>query len=690
LQVEQAECGLACIAMVAAWHGQDSDLTSLRSRFPVSLNGTTLKDLMTVASALGLGARAVRCDLEDLGDLRSPCILHWDFDHFVVLEKVKGDIAIIHDPAVGERRLSLAQISPHFTGVALELTPMQAFKTGDQRLRLRLRDLWSWTGQSRGAFGKILLLSVLLEVAVLLSPLYSQLLIDEVILKKDEPLLVGLLVAFVLVSLFNVTATMLRSLVSQYLATTIAFEMTARLFHHLVRLPLSYFSSRSLGDITARMDAQRPIAAFIMNGGIAAIPDGVFGLLAGVMMMLYSPKLSAIAAGAVLAYVILRLAFLPLSRRLATEQIVVDTREQTALLETIRSIQSIKVMGRERQREAQWRNLATDCLNAAIRTGNVGIMFAGASEAVSLLSNVVMWYFAAKMALTGQLTIGMIFAFMAYASQFMSRMTALVGQLISFRMLAVQLERLSDIVHAEREGGGGAGSEVTLPPDVFSGDIEAKKLSFAYGAADRKILKETCLTIRPGEFVAIVGPSGAGKTTLLKILIGLLEPSSGEIFYSGHDLGTFHPSAFRQRLGVVMQEDRLLTGSIAQNIAGFDDKIDMEAVRQAARAAAVEDDIMALPMQFNSLVGDLGNVLSTGQRQRVLLARALYRDPALLVLDEGTAHLDPASEARVIQSIKALSMTRIAVAHSAAMAYAADRVIEFRDGTVHDVELPPD
>jgi ATP-binding cassette, subfamily B, bacterial CvaB/MchF/RaxB len=355
-QVERAECGLACVAMIASWYGHDTDITSLRARFPISMKGTTLKNVIAVASALGIGARALRCELEDLKDLRMPCILHWDLDHFVVLESVRRGRAVIHDPAVGERILTLDQLSPHFTGVALELTPTAEFKARDDRVRLRMRDIWTWTGPTRGAMAKILLLSLLLEGAVLIAPLYGQLMIDEVILKKDEHLLVGLLFAFVLVSLFNVATTALRSLVSQYLATSMSFEMMARLFHHLIRLPLGYFNARSLGDITSRISAQGPITAFIQNGGIATIMDSLFGLLAGVLMLNYSLKLSLIALGAVLAYVALRLAFLPLTRRLAAEQIVVDTKSQTALLETIRAIQTIKVMGREIPREAQWRN----------------------------------------------------------------------------------------------------------------------------------------------------------------------------------------------------------------------------------------------------------------------------------------------------------------------------------------------
>ena len=684
-QTEAAECGLACLAMIAGWHGLDTDLTTLRRRFPISIKGATLEDLVSIAGSLDLTARAVRCDLDDLKRLRLPCVLHWEFKHFVVLRRVTRDGALLHDPAVGERRVGAGELSRGFTGVALELSPGEGFRPRRERLTVDVFNLIRFTPDVLKALAQGLLLSVVLEVFVLLGPFYMQLVVDEAILKADRDLLVGLAVAFGLMHCFNAAAGLFRSFVFQYLGTTLSFGMEARLFHHLIRLPLGYFQKRNVGDLLQRFRALEPVKQMIVGGGISTVLDGTLAVFTLILMFRYSVPLSLIVVGAFLFYAVLRFATWQVARRLAADAIVADAKEQTRLLETLRAIQTIKVCSGEANREGAWQNLYAAKLNAAIRVGNVQTFFEHSAAIINRFTDVAVLYFAASSAIDGATTVGMITAFLAYKGQFLGRATSLLDQAIQFWLLDVQLAQVSDIALAERErhlqSHSNRGYEV-------QGHIELRDVSFRYAPRERTIVKDLSLEIRPGEFVVILGPSGGGKSTLLKLVTGLLEPTGGEVLIDGLTVEAIGLDVLRPQLGVVMQEDRLLAGTIAENIALFDNWIDMDWVRACAKAAMINDEIMRFPMQFSSLVGDMGTSLSSGQKQRVLIARALYRRPRVLVLDEGTAHLDPDRDRQIQAMLKEMTITRLVVAHSPAMAAVADRAFVLRDGRLHELQRP--
>ena len=675
-QAEAAECGLACVGMVAAYYGYQTDLATLRRQYPISLKGATLRDVVEIGAQLNLGARPVRCELHELRVLRTPAILHWNMNHFVVLQSATRRRAVILDPARGRVAYQLADVSGNFTGVALELAPTSSFQRKRERRPVRLSSLMRFDGVTWSALLQGLVLSLLLQIFVLMAPFFMQLVIDEAVLKADLSLLGAVAGGFALLKLFEVFTTIMRGLVFQFLSNVLSFDMKASLFHHLVRLPLAYFHRRHIGDIQQRFQALQPICDVVVNGAIATVIDGVLALSIGVLLFAYDLELALIVVGSLIFYLVLRLAFLELSRRLAGDLLATQARESSKFLETLRAAQAIKVAGGEAAREGLWRNLVADAINASIRVGNVNIGYSALSQSVLGFSTILVVFLAAHDIIAGTLTIGMMTAFLAYKSQIEQRLTTLIEQYVNWKMLDVYLEQVADIALHDRE----PGIDAPTLHRVMNGKIDLVDLRFRYAPQEAEIIRGFTVSVQPGEFVAIHGPSGSGKSTLLKVLVGLYQPSFGTVLYDGVPLHTWGPSGIRSQIGVVMQDDTLLAGSIAENIAMFDDQIDMERIQDVARIAAIHDDIERMPMGYRSLVGDMGSSLSGGQQQRIMLARALYRSPKVLVMDEGTAHLDLATERAINTSLKALSITRIIVAHRPETIAAADRTIFLDQG----------
>jgi ATP-binding cassette subfamily B protein RaxB len=682
-QAEAAECGIACIGMVAAAHGFRTDLPSLRLQFAISLKGATLKDIIAIGSEIGLGSRALRCELDELRALRTPAILHWNLNHFVVLQKASRNVVEILDPARGQLTLTLAEASQHFTGVALELTPTAAFQKKRETNPVNLFSLVRFDGTAWKAVAQALALSVFLQVFVLLSPYYMQLVIDEAILKGDLSLLTAVAVGFGLLKVFEALTTVLRDLVLQFLSSVFGFDMQASLFRHMIRLPLPFFHRRHIGDIQQRFQSLIPIQQFISNGAIGAIIDGLLAVFLGGIIFFYDAILGFVVIVFIAVYAILRFALLSLTRRLSGDLLVADAKEQTKFLETLRSMQTIKVAGIENEREALWRNLSADALNAQLRVGNVNIGYGAISQTLMGLSNIVVIYLAASNAIGGAMTIGVITAFIAYKGQFEQRIMALLEQYIQFKLLDVHLERVSDIALQTREPG------LAMPAvrRELAGAVTLDNVHFRYAPQEPDILRGASLHIAPGEYVALAAPSGAGKSTLLRLIIGLYQPNHGKVLFDGIEADKFGLSALRQQLGVVMQDDTLLAGSIEENISLFDERPDRDRIRQAAEMASVHEEIEAMPMGYRSLVGDMGTTLSGGQQQRVMLARALYRQPRILVMDEGTSALDISTERKVNGALKGMGITRVIAAHRPETLASADRVVGLEAGRLVPVRF---
>ena len=703
LQTQTTECGLACLAMVANAHGHRIGLSELRRRFPQSLKGVTLKRLMVQADALGLLPRPLKLGLDELPALQMPCILHWNLNHFVVLERMHagGDATVI-DPALGRRRLRREELSRSFTGVALELSARADFEPIAPAPRLKLSRL---SGRVRGlatALAQIAAVALVLEAFAIGAPLLNQWIVDEAIVAHDADLLDVLALGFGLLLLCQVALGALRSSLVLLLGRQFALAWLANVFRHLLRLPMDYFERRHLGDIASRFDAVKEIQRTLTSSSVEALLDGLMAGAALAMMLWYAPPLAAVVLAAAVAYTLLRAALVRPLRETESERLVAEARERSHFLETLRAVQPLKLFGREAERSAQWQNLAVDAHERKLRIAQLRVGWQAAQTAIFGIENLLVLWLGARqvMGLSGPgtsgepaMTVGMLLAFLAYKLQFTGRVARLIDFLIELRMLRLHAERLADIVLAEperTESAAGVPAEHDLAH--LPASLTLKGVSFRYGEGEPWVIRQASLNIEAGEHVAITGASGAGKTTLLRLALGLLQPTEGEVLYGGVPLQRLGLANVRQRIGTVMQDDVLLTGSLAENIAFFDTEPDAARVEGAARLAMLHDDIARMPMGYHSLIGDLGMGLSGGQRQRLLLARALYRQPAVLALDEATNHLDVGNERAITQLLARLAVTRLLIAHRPDTIAGAQRVVQLRDGQVHEVvqaAVPP-
>ena len=677
LQTEAAECGLASLAMVAGWHGYRVDLATLRQRFPLSIKGVTLAHLMQVAGRLGLASRPLRLELAELPRLATPCILHWDLNHFVVLKEASARGIVIHDPAAGVHRLTLDEASRHFTGIALELSPTADFRRADERVRVRLRDL---TGPVRGlapALAQVLALAVALQALAMLAPFYLQWVVDGAVASGDRELLTVLGLGFLLLATIQVGVGALRSWVVLYLGTTLNLQWLANVFSHLLRLPVAWFEKRHLGDVVSRFGAVTTIQRTLTSSFVEAVIDGLMAAVTLAMMLAYSVPLALIAVATVAAYGAARAAFFGPLRRATEEHIVHGARQQSHFLETVRGVQSIRLFGREEERRARWLNLAVDATNGDLKVQKLSLGFRSVNALAFGAERIAVVWVGALLVLEATFTTGMLFAFLAYKEQFSARVAGLIDKAIELKMLKLQGERLADIVLTPAEPR--PSTPAALAEDA---SLEVRNLSFRYSEMEPFVLRDCSFRIAPGESVAIVGASGCGKTTLVKLLLGLIAPTDGQVLVGGVDVQKLGLEAYRQLVGTVMQDDPLFAGSIADNVSFFDPSPSQEAIERCTRLAAVHDDIAAMPMSYHTLIGDMGSALSGGQRQRLLLARALYKQPRILFLDEATSALDVQRERLVNEAIRGLKLTRILIAHRPETIASAGRVIVLSGGRV--------
>lgn len=676
-QTESAECGIACLAMIADWNGFKIDLPAMRSRYHFSQHGLTLADVIDCARSLNLSSRALHASIEDLPKLSIPCILHWDMNHFVVLNKVTEKHFEIYDPAFGIKKVSLAELDKHYTGIALELTPNHEFEKADLREKVRIRDLIGKTLGFKRALVKIFIFSIALEMLSLMSPLVNQIIIDEVLVSHDLNLLNLIIIALLLLAATQSLVSLARQWFTIYLSVNFNMQWTANVFNHLIGLPIDWYEKREIGDISAKVGSLTTIQNAITTTIVQALLDIILVVGTLIIMLIYSPALAMIGVGTALIYALLRLTWFGSFKRAEEEIWSTDAKEQSHFIETLHGILSIRINGGMAWRENIWKNLNVARRNAQLNESKLLMIYNVIIETLIALSSACVLWLGAKLVLDGSFTTGMFIAFLSFQSRFSISVTELINKFFEYKMLSVHTERLADIVLTDKEqSSADVASYIHHKGSLDKTPVRVDNLSFRYSANSPVIFNNLSFIVSPGEIVAITGRSGCGKTTLAKLLLGLYKPESGQIRIFGRDVEQCDLSDLRTQIGSVFQDDQLFTGSILSNICFFAQEIDMDLVIECATFANIHEEIEAMPMGYQTLVGEMGNTVSGGQKQRIIFARALYKKPKLLILDEATSHLDVTNEKSIIQGIRKLNLPVIQIAHRPETIAAADRSID--------------
>ncbi|MFK3695915.1 peptidase domain-containing ABC transporter [Serratia bockelmannii] len=681
LQTEAAECGLACVAMISEYFGHGIDMISFRAKNPVTMRGMTLLDVMNAAATLKLITRPIKLELEYLSKISMPCILHWNMNHFVVLTEVRSGNLYINDPGSGKRVVSINEANESFTGIALELAKGARFERKEKRPTVSLRALSGGiTGVAKG-LSQIFLLALLLELLTLLAPLLVQTIVDQVLADSDYDLLVFLGVSFALVLVLKIVIEAARSWIVIWLSTKFNLAWTGNAFSHLLRLPLDYFSRRYLGDIISRFGAINVIQQTLTTSFVVVVIDGIFAILTTIMLFSYSPKLAVITVLFAFVYAISRVIYYQAYSQANLQQINVVAVQQGALIESLRMINTLKLNNKILQRSVKYMNSTTDMLNASVRVQKLNLVFNVINLTVIGTQRITVLWLGAWLALQGNLTSGMLVAFVAYADQFISRFIGLVDYLVQFRLLRLQGERLADIMLSTEE----LHVEGSFLGPLSHFGIDFSAVSFNYSQGGGKVLDNCSFKINHGEIVAITGPSGSGKSTIAKLFLGVHDYQSGEISVGGVEMRALGKRRIRNLAASVLQDDHLLSGTIFENITFFDENANSENVFEAARKAGIDREIEAMPMGYQTSTGDMGASLSGGQQQRILLARALYRKPKILILDEATSHLDLDNEAKICDSVRSTGATTLIIAHRPQTILSADRVLLLENGVIKEI-----
>lgn len=671
-QTESSECGLACLAMICGFYGKNVDLIALRRQFNLSARGSTLSGLRGIAEQLGLATRPLSLDLDELAALKMPCVLHWEFNHFVVLVSVKRNCVVLHDPARGRRTVSLSELSQSFTGVALETWPDSTFTAETVHNRLSLGTLIGSVQGLKGELGKIFCLELVIETINLIMPVGTQLVMDHAIPAGDRGLLTLICAGLLFFILLRAVVSMVRAWSSLVMGILINVQWQSGLFNHLMRLPLTYFERRKLGDIQSRFGSLDTLRNTFTTSVVGAIMDSIMVIGVLVMMVLYGGWLTWVVIGFTALYVLLRLLTYSYYRQLSEESLVRSARASSYFMETLYGIATIKMQSMTDRRSAHWLNLEIDTINTGIRVTKMDMLFGGINTFVAACDQVAILWLGTSLVIDNQMTIGMFVAFGAFRGQFSDRIGSLTAFLLQLRMMSLHNERIADIALQPREN---RKPDIPYEARLQPIALTASALSYRYDNQSSAIFSDLNIAISPGESVAIVGPSGCGKTTLMKVLCGLFMPDSGRVEVNGIDIQQLGINNYHKMIACVMQDDKLFSGSIRENICGFAEEVDDAWMQECARASYLHEVIMCMPMGYETLIGELGEGLSGGQKQRLFIARAIYRKPGVLFMDEATSALDKESEAIVNQAIKELSITRVIIAHRETTISSADRVI---------------
>jgi len=663
--------------MVLAYHGKQVPLAELREMTSANRDGVDAFAVTQAARSYGLSARGVAADIEALGELPRASILHWEFNHFVVFDRLGRKEVHVVDPALGHRRLSFQAFGRGYTGVGIVFAPGDDFRRAALRTKGTWRYLRPLLSQSRMLI-RVLVMSVLLRLVALALPLATALIVDEVVPHNDWHLLAVLATTMGALIGYYFLASLLRAHLLLRLRTHLDVRLTTTFVEHLVDLPYLFFLRRSAGDLMMRLQSNAAVREILTTGAMSALLDGSLAIFYLILLIFLSPPLAALVTGVGLLQVTVLLLSWRRNQHLMSESLQVEAKAQGYTYQLLAGIETLKAAGAERRAAQRWEGLYVDQVNVSLARGRLN---AGVGATIGMLqmgSPLAVLVFGAVQVLDGRLSLGTMLAAAALATGFLQPLASLVTAGLQVQLTRSYMERINDVLDTPREQEG----QTVAPTRRLKGHVWADSVSFAYGSLAPPVVRDVSLEVQPGQRLGIAGRSGSGKSTLAHLLLGFYSPSSGRILFDGTELTELDVRSLRRQLGIVTQRPYLFGSSIRDNIALADPAIPLEAVVEAAELACVHDDIVAMPMGYDTLLLDAGASLSGGQQQRIALARAFVHRPAILVLDEATSDLDTVTERSVLENLNSLGCTTIIIAHRLSTIREADLILVMDRGTI--------
>jgi subfamily B ATP-binding cassette protein HlyB/CyaB len=680
-QLDSSDCGAACLAMILRYWGTRVGLSRLRDMANVTRYGASLLSLAKAAEKLGLSARGVRLAPSDLDTVGLPMIAHWKANHWVVVYKVRGKKVYVADPDRGLVTYRREEFLKHWTGgVALLVEPTSALAQTEQQ-----KSSWKRFIPLVASFKTLLLevfvASLVMDILGLASPIFTQNIIDQVLVRQSLGMLNIMAVGMVIVMIFQTLTSSLRRYLLAFVSRQLDLRLLIMFYRHLLGLPTEYFEKRRVGDFISRFRETAKIRALLTGTVVTTLLDTLMVGVYLALMFYYNVKLTVAMLVFVPIFAFITFAFTPVLKSFNRQIFEEHTTAQSLLIESIGGIHTVKAMNIEQGIRWRWEELYTRAVNTSFRFSIIRIFIDAGSSLLNAASAIFLLYVGARMVINGELTVGQLMAFNALMGSVLAPISRLIGLWDDIQETLVSVERLNDVLDSELEQ---RQPESAIRLNTVSGHIHFEDVNFAYGEDQANVLNKINLEIHPGQTVALVGRSGSGKSTLIKLLLGFYRPTSGRILVDGTDLAALDLGAYRQCVGSVLQENFLFSGSVKENIALGDPNPKFDKILSAARLANAHDFIQDLPHTYETEVGERGNNLSGGQRQRVCIARTLYQDPSLIVLDEATSNLDLETEKVIQENLDRVldSRTALIIAHRFSTVRKADMIVVIDAGEI--------